>query len=230
MKSLRSIQARLMALGYYKGRIDGISGPKTRAAVRAFQRLHGLRVDGDPGPRTQAELFPQRIPERDIDPPAQQAPLANRWPRQKAVTAFYGNVGKNQTRVDLPFRMKLAWDKRVSVKRMTLHEKVADSASRVFERIAAHYSPEDIARHGFNLFGGSLNVRKMRGGSRYSMHSWGIAIDFDPVRNQLRWGRDRAYLARPECKAFVDFWYEEGWIGLGRERDYDHMHFQAARL
>ena len=80
------------------------------------------------------------------------------------------------------------------------------------------------------LFGGSLNVRRMRGGSAWSIHSWGCAIDFDPERNQLRWKKPKAVLSSAECADFWHFWEEEGWVSLGRARNYDWMHVQAARL
>ena len=37
--------------------IDGIFGPGTQSAVRAFQKKHGLEVDGIVGPKTWAELL-----------------------------------------------------------------------------------------------------------------------------------------------------------------------------
>lgn len=40
----------------YKGKIDGIFGPLTRAAVKAWQKQHGLVADGIVGPKTRAEL------------------------------------------------------------------------------------------------------------------------------------------------------------------------------
>jgi hypothetical protein len=49
-------QSKLKRLGFYKGRVDGLDGPKSRAAVRAFQKAHGLRVDGRLGPITDREL------------------------------------------------------------------------------------------------------------------------------------------------------------------------------
>ena len=70
----------------------------------------------------------------------------------------------------------------------------------------------------------------MRGGTRWSTHAWGIAIDYDPDRNQLKWGRDRAAFARPEYDAWWRLWEEEGWVSLGRTRNYDWMHVQAAKL
>ena len=226
------VQRRLMELGIYAGPADGISGKRTVAAIRAFQRIHGLRVDGIAGPNTLAELFPAPIPERDVEAPA--APVmqdaAPRWPRQADVEKVFGAVGQNQTMLELPYPMKLAWDLRQPVKRFSIHEKVHDSAARCFARIADAYDAEARRLTGMDLFGGCLNVRKMRGGSAWSMHAWGIAIDFDPARNQLKWGRDKARLALPDCRTFWRIWEEEGWLSLGRARDYDWMHIQAARL
>ncbi|MDR9793622.1 peptidoglycan-binding domain-containing protein [Aeribacillus composti] len=36
---------------------DGIFGPKTEAAVKAFQKKHGLKQDGIVGPKTWAKMF-----------------------------------------------------------------------------------------------------------------------------------------------------------------------------
>jgi len=56
VESLTGVQARLNNLGYDCGPVDGINGPRTQAAVRAFQQDQGLDVDGIPGPKTQAAL------------------------------------------------------------------------------------------------------------------------------------------------------------------------------
>jgi hypothetical protein len=126
--------------------------------------------------------------------------------------------------------MRLAWDKRHVVDKISVHELVHNSAERVFHQIHEAYGHEQIKSLRLDLFGGSLNVRKMRGGNSYSMHAWGIAIDFDPERNQLRWGSDKAVMAKPAYSAFWDMWEAEGWVSLGRSRNYDWMHVQAARL
>ena len=54
--TVKGVQARLSNLGYDPGPIDGIVGPRTRAAVRRFQQEHDLKVDGIAGPNTQAKL------------------------------------------------------------------------------------------------------------------------------------------------------------------------------
>jgi len=43
-----SIQEQLLGLGLYAGRVDGISGPVTRGAVREYERQNGLTVHGIP--------------------------------------------------------------------------------------------------------------------------------------------------------------------------------------
>ena len=40
------VQERLAREGYYKGSIDGVTGPRTYYAIRSFERDHHLRVDG----------------------------------------------------------------------------------------------------------------------------------------------------------------------------------------
>lgn len=226
-----NIQRRLAELGLDPGPIDGIIGKKTKSTLKVFQRLHGLKPDGIVGDKTLAELWPEAMPDRDEEPADAQPTLAKPiWPRQREVPRFFGGVGQHQTMLVLPYPMKLAWKKSVTVMKFSIHEKVHDSAKRCFERIADAYSPPKRHALGIDLFGGCLNVRPMRGGTQYSMHSWGIAIDFDPARNQLRWGKDRAHLAKPEAVKFWQIWEDEGWVSLGRTRNYDWMHVQAARL
>lgn len=53
--NVRQLQALLNAWGASLS-VDGGFGPLTGSAVRAFQRLRGLRVDGLVGPRTQRAL------------------------------------------------------------------------------------------------------------------------------------------------------------------------------
>ncbi len=54
-QQIRDLQTRLNALGA-KLAVDGAFGPKTLAAVRAYQAAHGLKVDGLVGPKTTAAL------------------------------------------------------------------------------------------------------------------------------------------------------------------------------
>jgi len=50
--TVREIQRRLKAWGYYEGNVDGIYGYRTWQAVRKFQQKHGLKVDGIAGRNT----------------------------------------------------------------------------------------------------------------------------------------------------------------------------------
>ena len=40
------VQSALYKLGYYRGPIDGIQGPRTQAAIAAYQRDHGMPETG----------------------------------------------------------------------------------------------------------------------------------------------------------------------------------------
>lgn len=53
-----ALQSRLKALGFDPGPIDGTFGRSTIAAIKAFQKAHGLPADGVVGPKTIALLSP----------------------------------------------------------------------------------------------------------------------------------------------------------------------------
>ncbi|WP_218135301.1 M15 family metallopeptidase [Parasphingopyxis sp. CP4] len=254
----RTAQRVLQNSGSYAGAIDGVFGDASHRAMRALLADIGHEIerwidprcrialdqhimaeagiavgaiDGQVGPQTQMALERWQDRLRGKSPPsAEIAHQPARFPRQRAVRRFYGEPGAHQVSLDLPFPMRLAWDTDTIIRRFSIHEKAHDSAARALARIRDHYGDTQLRALGLDLFGGCLNIRKMRGGRSLSMHSWGIAIDFDPAHNALRWGRDRARMAGPDHAVFLDIWESEGWISLGRERNYDWMHIQAARL
>lgn len=223
------LQSRLTSHGLPVGIIDGIQGPLTTKGLIAFQTSRGLPVSGLADPATVEALRSTSAGStpRPIDPLA--APTT-KWPTQKEVPAFFGEVGKNQTTIELPYAMALAWDKGTLVRKMTLHRKVAASALKALQEVAGAYTEAERRQLGLDLFGGSLNVRKMRGGTSWSMHSWGIAIDFDPERNGLNTHAPQARLSHADAVPFWMAWERQGWLSLGRARNYDWMHVQAARL
>ena len=53
---VKTIQRKLKNWGYYKGSVDGIFGPKTKEAVKYFQRKNSLVVDGVVGKKTLSAL------------------------------------------------------------------------------------------------------------------------------------------------------------------------------
>jgi len=72
------LQMRLRELGYYNGSITGGYYGGTIKAVEAFQRDHGLTVDGAAGEKTQSVLFSS-----SIDP----VPHSNAGPESPAVSS-----------------------------------------------------------------------------------------------------------------------------------------------
>lgn len=137
-------------------------------------------------------------------------------------------VGTYLATAKIPFPLVIAWDKSVTVQRIRCHAKEVQRVERIFAKILAVYGLPEIQLLGIDLFGGCFNFRQMRGGADWSKHSWGTAIDLDPERNQLRENHTTARFARPEYTPLLDAFENEGWVSLGRLRDYDWMHFEVA--
>lgn len=130
-------------------------------------------------------------------------------------------------RINLPYPMRLAWDTDTTVSTIMCHKLIADRLTSVFNELMVEYGYNKIKELGIDLFGGCFNYRRMRNGSAWSMHAWGIAIDLDPARNTLKETSKTARFARPEYKPMIDIFYKHGFIGLGPEQNRDWMHFET---
>lgn len=140
---------------------------------------------------------------------------------------FYGEVGLNQKEIILPYP-HYYWENNKLIRSYLCHAKVHDSLLRVLTNVFGHYGIEEIKRLRLDIWGGCLYMRAIRGGTRFSTHSWGISVDYDPINNQLDWGKDKALFSKPEYEKWWEFWEKEGWFSLGRNCNYDWMHIQAA--
>ena len=57
-ETMRRAQQALKERGHYDGSVDGISGPKPRSAIAAFQKAEDLPATGQLDPATLAKLLP----------------------------------------------------------------------------------------------------------------------------------------------------------------------------
>lgn len=128
--------------------------------------------------------------------------------------------------LNLPYPMRLSWDKDTTVSKIRCHRLIKDQLSAVFSDLLAHYGLAELQRLGIDLFGGCFAFRKMRGGTDWSRHAWAIAIDLDPARNSLKATAKTAQFAKPAYKPMIDIFYKHGFVSLGREKNYDWMHFE----
>lgn len=146
-------------------------------------------------------------------------------------------------RLNLPFNMRLAWDRSQRVNSIRVNENVFKAFDQAFNNIwnktrsfmkqkyGYKYTSEFYDRKAaaylrllkLDLFGGSYTFRAMRGkASTLSYHSWGIAIDIDPANHVM--GDTRAtfpgwYLA---CWKSAGF----DWGGEWQGKNKDSMHFE----
>lgn len=129
----------------------------------------------------------------------------------------------------IPFPLIIAWDHSQTVSRIRCHKMVVNEVEGIFQDILDIYGPYKIKELGIDLFGGCFSYRQMRGGSSWSRHAWGTAIDLDPERNQMQETKKTARFARPEYKAMINIFEAHGWLSLGRLSNYDWMHFEVGK-
>lgn len=143
--------------------------------------------------------------------------------------AKYGQPGDptKLTTIALPYPMRIAWDLTKTVTKIQCHKLIAPNLLNVFNDLLKQYGLAKLQELGIDLFGGCVNVRLQRGSkTKWSRHSWGVAVDLDPARNKLKETSKTARFAKPEYKPMIAIFYKHGFIGLGPEKNYDWMHFE----
>lgn len=200
---------------------DAFWGPLT---LQAAEELQAARLGKITPPRPD-EKAAARIPATQCHDGTCSAVRC--WsPRDAQMEAHYGGVGEHQQLIPVPFALVLDWDPATAVKRISVHRKVAADVQSALEQILEHYGIGTIRALGLDRFGGSLNVRKKRGGTTWSAHAWGTALDFWPAVNALREDHTTARFARPHYAPFFAIWEAHGFMSLGRCFDFDWMHIQ----
>jgi len=101
-------------------------------------------------------------------------PSPNPWPKssQSELTKFFGAPGDESQLTNLSVTgLGVKYDGK-SVKTIRCNHRISLSLLYILEELAGSH-PEILAD-----YNGCYNFRKMRGGSSYSLHAYGAAIDF----------------------------------------------------
>ena len=123
--------------------------------------------------------------------------------------------------VPVPSNYPLKYDGK-PVKSIRIHKLVADRLAAALQDIINHYG-EDIENvaPGACVYDGSYNFRKTTGTSSYSIHSWGLALDFDASNNTMKMSAPKARLSQPIYEPFWNILEYHGFMSLGRRGNYD---------
>lgn len=212
-----AVQRLLAGLEYDTGPIDGWYGPQTTEALTAWlTRRAGLSSTVERAP------LPARPDTTDL-------------PRQRDVPAFYGRAGTAEiearlTYANLPFDLRIDWNLTQTVRRIRVHELCAPSLEAALIAVRDHYGLDAMRRLGIDRYAGAYNPRRMRGGTNWSMHAYGCALDFYAAPNGLRTRCPDALFCGPDYAPFLDIMEAHGWLPAIRLWGADAMHFQRARL
>ena len=148
------------------------------------------------------------------------------------IISFFGKPGddRNLVTVKMPYERRIAWDLSVKTSRLQCHKLVSKVFQSIHEEILKVYGIEQIRALEIDVLGGCYNFRKMRGGNDWSRHSWGIAEDLNPTKNDLRMNFQTSQFSKKEYQQMIQIYYKHGFVNQGIEKGFDFMHFEANDL
>jgi len=186
--------------------------------IKAMQAKIGVEPDGFWGPKSIAAC---KAHLRKL------MPSPNPWPKSDSASlrAFYGEAGDEDNLVSITFPYPMYYAGKL-VTKTRCHKKVADSLLRVLTSIGDRWGNWRGVMEEAEDYGGCYNFRLKRGGTSYSLHAYGAAIDLDADDNQFR---DSWPMKADMPLEIMEEFAKEGWIAAGAFWGYDSMHFQATQ-
>lgn len=129
----------------------------------------------------------------------------------------YGAPEKQTSMVvwDVPTELEIG----VIPKKIYCNKDMVDPLSQAFKNLIDRGHVSEL-----KTYDGCFNIRKKRGLTSLSLHSWGIAIDLNAFENGL--GKEPK-LSAGFVKCFTDAGFDWGGNWQGRK---DGMHFQLAKI
>lgn len=157
--------------------------------------------------------------------------MSNSWPYQRDCLGKFGNPyapgwgATHIVHVTCPWQLHMG---PLHIPYIKINKIASDSLTRVLNHVWdwSDKDPEKIASIHADQFSGDWVIRQMRGLKSISMHSYGLAVDFDAPHNQLGSRKHFFQAENPLIKAFLD----EGWTWGGSWSRPDAMHVQAAKV
>jgi hypothetical protein len=182
-----------------------------RQQIISLQSHIGTTPDGFWGPKSQEAcrrhlraLMPARSP----------------WPNsdQASLRAFFGEPGTEANLVEIDVRGLGMEYEGQSLRIIRAHDLIADSLLAILRTIAAGPHRDILAE-----YAGVYNFRRKRGGTSYSLHAYGAAIDLDPDNNAFR---DSWPLRSSMPIGVMEAFAAEGVKSAGAAWGFDSMHFE----
>lgn len=186
--------------------------------IKRMQSRIGVMPDGFWGPKSQAACKAHlRSLMPDINP----------WPSadSESLRKFYGNPGDESQLVTLVFPYPMLYDGK-AVRTTRCHKKVLVPLMRALSDIGSRFTDHPEIRDEAEDYGGCFNFRLKRGGSSYSLHSYGAAIDLDADDNSFR---DSWPMQSDMPLEIMEAFARQGAIGGGWAWGFDAMHFQFTK-
>lgn len=221
-----------------------VSSYKT-TTIKNIQKAVGVVADGIVGLNTLNAIIDKlekgSISKKEIDPmikkyiekPIEYTELKYKAePVKQSVLrsgkSVFGKAGDESVLVNVPVpeNYPLKYDGK-KVRSIRVHKLAADRLEAALKDIINHYGDdiEEVAP-GACVYDGSYYFRTSRGSGSTSIHSWGLALDFDAGKNTMKMSAPKARLSQDIYKPFFDILEHHGFLSLGRRGDYDWMHVQ----